>query len=79
MSDDIFRRRVDWSCILDSLRDAGWSGYRVANALGRKWDTVQGWRTGEPKHADGEALLILFREHCSTVNIPYSPDTCERV
>lgn len=54
--------RTDWAQVLDELRAAGYSPYRIAKLLGRKWDTVQAWREGEPKHSDGEALLRLHTE-----------------
>lgn len=56
---EVFVERTDWGKLLDELRDAGYSGYYVAKALGRNWDTVQGWRKHEPKHSDGEALRKL--------------------
>lgn len=58
----IFVERLDCGKLLDELRDAGYSGYYVANALGRNWNTVQGWREHEPKHSDGEALKALHAE-----------------
>lgn len=62
---EVFQQKIDWGKILDELRNAGYSGYYVATALGRKWDTVQGWREHEPKHSDGEALKALHSKLCS--------------
>jgi uncharacterized protein Smg (DUF494 family) len=59
-----FGIKTDWAKLLDELRDAGFSGYAVAKALGRNWDTVQGWREHEPRHSDGEALKAFHRKHC---------------
>lgn len=61
---EVFIERVDFARLLDELRDAGHSGYAVAKALGRNWDTVQGWRQHEPKHSDGEALKALHARYC---------------
>lgn len=50
---------VNWGQVLDELKLAGYSQYFVAKALGRHWNTVEGWREHEPRHADGQALLTL--------------------
>lgn len=63
---EIYVESENWGRILDELRDAGMSGYAVAKALGRNWDTVQGWRKHEPRHCDGEALKALHAKHCTT-------------
>ena len=79
---EIFQEKEDWGRILDELRESGWSIYAIANALGRKWDTVNGWREHEPKHSDGEALRELHARECessSTGNIPVSPYTDKTV
>ena len=60
--------RLDWALILDDLRGRGYSVYRVASILGRKWDTVKAWRTGEPKHSDGQALLKLYSDVIKGIN-----------
>lgn len=80
---DIFPEKVNWSRVLDDLKGCGWSVYAVAKAMGKKYDTVQGWREHEPKHADGVALLTLHarecRALCSTANIPENPCTDKTV
>lgn len=67
---EITKTKIDWAQILDQLRDAGYSGYRVAQILDRKWDTIQNWRHSEPKHADGEALLALHAKVVSRESFP---------
>lgn len=59
---------VNWDGrrILDDLADAGWSIYRVAQHLGRKWDTVNRWRDTEPRYSDAKALLDLHGRICPT-------------
>lgn len=64
---EIFQEKTNWAKLLDDLRDAGHSGYAVAKALGRNWDTVQGWRQHEPKHSDGEALKALHAQYCRRI------------
>jgi hypothetical protein len=64
---EVYQEKTDWGKILDELRDAGYSGYRVAQALGRSWNTVQGWREHEPKHSDGEALKALHAKLCRRI------------
>lgn len=60
--------RVKWCVILDDLRDAGCSGYRVAEKLGVGWSTVQGWRdaTSDIGHGYGRALLHLHAAYCGS-------------
>lgn len=57
--EEVFQERTDFGKILDEIVSAGYSVYYVAKALGRNWDTVNGWREHEPKHSDGEALKAL--------------------
>jgi nitrogen regulatory protein PII-like uncharacterized protein len=64
---EVFLQKTDWGRLLDELRDAGYTGYAVAKAMGRNWDTVQGWREHEPKHSDGEALKALHAKYCLKV------------
>lgn len=63
----VYQVKTDWGRLLDELRDAGWSGYAVANALGKSWNTVQGWRKSEPKHSDGEALKALHARNARAI------------
>lgn len=65
---DVYPEKTNWALLLDDLRDAGYTGYAVAKALGRKWDTVQGWRTAEPKHSDGEALKAIHAKYCRRIS-----------
>jgi hypothetical protein len=60
---DIFQEKQDWGRILDELKAAGVSTYKVAIHLGRDWDTVNGWREHEPRYSDGQALLKLHASH----------------
>jgi hypothetical protein len=56
---EVFQEKEDWGRILDELRNAGMTIYKVSLMLGRDWDTVNGWRKHEPKHCDGVALLKI--------------------
>jgi hypothetical protein len=56
--------KVDFGKLLDELKAAGCSLYRVAWELDRDWDTVNGWRHHEPRHSDGEALIALHDLIC---------------
>lgn len=62
---EVFVAPTDFGLLLDELRDAGYSGYAVAQALGKNWNTVQGWRKSQPRHADGEALKALHAKYVS--------------
>lgn len=55
--------RVDWERIIADLRRSGLSVVEVADAVGIPKSTLLGYRNfdAEPKHADGEALLRLWR------------------
>mgnify|MGYP001600059064 CR=1 FL=1 len=53
---------MDWARLIEELHDHGWTVYRIAERLNRKWDTVNRWKTSEPKHSDGEALKKLHEE-----------------
>lgn len=64
---EVFFEPVDFGKLLDDLEARGWSGYAVAKALGRSWDTVQGWRKHQPRHQDGEALKALHARECRTL------------
>lgn len=59
----VFPPKYLWSDLLNDLRDAGYSGYRVALIIGADWSTVYGWlKEGkEPRHSYGAALIEL---HC---------------
>lgn len=56
--------KTNWEQILEDLRLAKWTTYKVAHALGKKWETVDAWKNGssEPRHSEGEALLKLHKE-----------------
>lgn len=66
-ADYVYPAKVDWVDVLNDLKIAGVSGYRVAALLGMEWSTVQGWlKEGkEPRHSTGQALLELHQRHCS--------------
>lgn len=48
--------------ILGELEAKGWTIYRIAEKLGRKWDTVNRWRSIEPRFSDAQAILKLHAE-----------------
>lgn len=64
---EIFAERTDWGALLDDLVGAGFTVYAIAKAMGKSWNTVQGWRIHEPKHCDGEALKALHFRHCRRI------------
>lgn len=66
---DIFPVKANWGQMLDDLKAAGISIYSVAKALGRHWDTVDGWRQSEPRHCDGEALKAIHAKYCRRIEI----------
>lgn len=65
---EIFQERTDFGRLLDELIAAGFTVYFVSQALGRSWNTVDGWREHEPKHSDGEALKALHARHCRKIS-----------
>lgn len=48
--------------IFGELEKAGWTIYRIAQKLGRKWDTVERWKKIEPRYSDAKAILDLHAE-----------------
>lgn len=61
---DVFPVKTNWGEMLDDLKEAGISIYAVAKAMGKSWDTVDGWRQCEPRHCDGEALKTIHAKYC---------------
>lgn len=55
--------RVNWERIIEDLRRSGLSVEAMAEATSIPRSTLLGYRNldAEPKHADGEALLRLWR------------------
>jgi hypothetical protein len=61
----VLRARVDWRAVLDDLKGAGVSGYRLADIMGLDWPTIRHWRDGgEPSHSRGMALLEVHERFC---------------
>lgn len=61
----VLRHRVEWAAIIADLRDAGISGYRLADILCLDWNTIKHWRDGgEPTHSRGVALLEVHTRFC---------------
>ena len=54
--------RVDWLAILLELGRLGYSNSALAAALRIPRTTLVGWKNSgvEPKHGDGEAVLVLW-------------------
>lgn len=55
--------RVDWWQIIEDLRRTGLNVTAIADAVGIPKSTLLGYRNldAEPKYADGEALIALWR------------------
>lgn len=65
MDQAVYRLMIDWKRLMDELRAAGWTPYRVAYALGADHPTVYHWSKGtEPRHSYGAALIVLHRHIC---------------
>ena len=61
----VLRHRVDWRAVLEDLRAAGVSGYRLAEIMLISRSTVQGWEGGsEPSHSYGAAILEVHARFC---------------
>lgn len=56
----------NWGQIMDDLHRAGVTRYRISVMVGKQWHTVNAWRHREPKFSDGQILLALWQQHCST-------------
>jgi hypothetical protein len=52
--------------LFEELEANGWTIYRIATLLDRKWDTVNRWRFIEPKFSDAQAILTLHAEVVKT-------------
>lgn len=55
----------DGQRLFDELEDRGWTIYRIAERMNRKWDTVKRWRKIEPRFSDAQAIIALHAEVCS--------------
>lgn len=63
----VLRHRVDWAAVLADLREAGVSGYRLANIMTISRSTVQHWVDGgEPTHSYGVAILEVHTRFCGS-------------
>lgn len=61
----VLRRVVDWRGVLEDLRAAGVSGYRLTEYLLTSRSTVQRWEEGsEPRHSYGVAILEVHTHFC---------------
>lgn len=68
----VLRHRVDWSAVLEDLKTAGVSGYRLAGIMGLDWPTIRNWRDGgEPAHSRGVALLEVHQRFCGVDRTQY--------
>lgn len=58
------QRRVDWWKVMDDLSKAGMTMEAVSAAVFIPVSTLAGYKNSnvEPKHADGERLLALWRQ-----------------
>lgn len=55
--------RVNWFQLFVELKSNGWSLYRLVEHLGVSKSTLIGWKMSvEPRHADGERLILLWLE-----------------
>lgn len=62
---DVYPVLVDWKRLLQEMRAAGWTPYKVALTLGADHPTVYSWEQGsEPRHSYGAALLRLHALVC---------------
>jgi hypothetical protein len=70
--------RVDWYRVIQQLRHVGLTYDEIGRRLGRGEATVIGWTQGsEPKHADGERLLDLWRATVAPLaDAPLITDFC---
>jgi hypothetical protein len=72
----IFPQRLPWRAIADEIKEAGLPYNRQASALGKNWSTFQRWLDGaEPRHSDGEALLLLHRQVCGRTALTQNGQT----
>lgn len=65
---DVYPQKTDWGAMLDDLKGAGISIYSVAKAMGKSWNTIQSWRSVEPRHCDGEALKVIHAKYCRRIS-----------
>lgn len=63
LATQITETRVNWFQLFAQLKASGWSLYRIVGHLGVSKSTLIGWKMGvEPRHADGERLILLWLE-----------------
>lgn len=55
--------RISWFRLFSEMKEKGWSLYRIRDRLDVSKSTLIGWKMGvEPRHADGERLILLWIE-----------------
>lgn len=65
VTNDIYKKKLDWQKILRDIKAAGLSLYEVAKRLGKPESTIQSWWKGhEPSHSHGQAILELHTKCC---------------
>ena len=56
--------RHDWKKVIAEIEAAGITTHKLATMLHRQYNQVARWKNGsEPKHYEGEMLLIIHREY----------------
>ena len=65
-SDYVIPVKLNWPAVLDDLKNAGISGYKVSVLLDVSPGTIYYWRSGQrdPQYAIGSALLTLHSRYC---------------
>lgn len=61
----VLRHRLDWRQIIQDLRAAGCTAYRMTSIMLIERSTVQRWQKGsEPRHSYGVAILEVHTHFC---------------
>jgi len=68
--------RIDFKELLRLLESEGKvSTYKVSLMMHRQFNTIKHWRrTGRLEHYDGVRLLMIFREYCKDLTVPFTKD-----
>jgi len=62
---DVFPLKIDFSKIIEDIKQSGMNYSQQAVSIGRGFSTLQRWKNGaQPQFTTGHALLILHTKIC---------------
>jgi len=72
-------KREDWPAIIAAIEAAGITHYKIACMMHRQYNQVTQWKKGtEPKHYEGQMLLMIHAEYVVTKVIKSITETTSK-